>query len=191
LIIFSSIASYLHVFSMVLDAYCALAATGVVHFDLKCDNVLVEPLGGTGAPLVETLADPEALGFGVAICDFGESVVASSAGDAGGDAGPARQSPMVFDSRGTECVKAPEMLLIANARRKDHPGYDRRRRAGAGVAADVWALGCLLYELVTGEYLFHDEDYSRFFVRLTGRDELLGEEVTKQLAGARGVEECV
>jgi serine/threonine protein kinase len=83
------------------------------------------------------------------------------------------------------------MLLIANARRKDHPGYDRRRRAGAGVAADVWALGCLLYELVTGEYLFHDEDYSRFFVRLTGRDELLGEEVTKQLAGARGVEECV
>lgn len=51
------------------------------------------------------------------------------------------------------------MLTIANARRMGQPGV--------GPEADVWSLGCLLYELVTGDMLFYDPDWIRFFIRLT------------------------
>ena len=53
---------------------------------------------------------------------------------------------------------APEMYCVDQRR----AGFER-----PGAAADVWSLGCLLYELLTGELLFHDLDNARFFVRLT------------------------
>ena len=31
----------------------------------------------------------------------------------------------------------------------------------------MWSLGCLLYELVTGRYLYADDDWIRMFVRVT------------------------
>ena len=37
----------------------------------------------------------------------------------------------------------------------------------AGAPSDVWSLGCLLYELVTGRYLFADDDWIKMFVRVT------------------------
>lgn len=76
-------------------------------------------------------------------------------------------------NRGTEYMKSPEMLVVGNAtnqtRSKNH---DRRRREGAGTPADVWALGCLLYELLTERILFYDPDWIRFFLRLTQSKEV-------------------
>jgi serine/threonine protein kinase len=59
------------------------------------------------------------------------------------------------------------MLSIALNSSVTNPNYDRRHKIGAGPPSDVWSIGCLFFELLTGEYLFVDTDWSRFFLRIT------------------------
>ena len=67
-------------------------------------------------------------------------------------------------NRGTEFAKCPEMLRVDMLKPEDD---------FPGAAADVWGLGCLLYELITGELLFFEPDWTAFFTRLTTADQVL------------------
>lgn len=40
-------------------------------------------------------------------------------------------------------------------------------QAGANCQSDVWSLGCLLFELLTGEFMFFEQDWVYFFMRVT------------------------
>jgi serine/threonine protein kinase len=51
------------------------------------------------------------------------------------------------------------MLQLSINTRKDTDKYDRRKQVGTNRLSDVWSIGCLFYELLTGEYLFYDQDY--------------------------------
>merc|ERR1712216_756003 len=94
--------------------------------------------------------------FTVAIADFGESKTFSGIDD-----------ELTFRSRGTEFIMSPEMLTIAMAAHKSLDNYDRRKRQGADRASDVWSVGCLLFELLTGEFLFFDDNWTAFFCHIT------------------------
>lgn len=152
----------------------AMHSRHVVHFDLKADNVLMRQQPGSSESGVSLL-----------LGDFGEAMVLGQ-----GSAAALRQS------RGTECVQAPEMLLAGKFFRHWHAAggvlengnvmcaccvtltlvlgsqhadskHDRRKPVSASYSADVWSVGCLFYELLFGEFLFADPDWTQFFVRVT------------------------
>lgn len=108
-----SLPAILVIAAQVASALAALHAGGVVHCDLKPDNVLVlhEP-GPGGWPQVKVI-------------DYGVARLA--------DDPPATDGTVV----GTPAFMAPEQWHGAPTTR-----------------SDVYALGCLLYELVTGEPVF-------------------------------------
>ncbi|EFJ50375.1 hypothetical protein VOLCADRAFT_116901, partial [Volvox carteri f. nagariensis] len=229
---------YLSALSQVVDALRLLASHHVVHFDLKCSNVLIEPLpgirdgelwapaGGSSSTSNNTNSstggnsDSSSTGsstqhrapFRCVLADFGEARAYRCAEEA-----------FTARNRGTEVFKSPEMLLLnavgsrANGAAKstappppqpwtqppataaataqesaprspsrsatggdgapapssptataratikmtssmgtaeDAKRTTRQGLAGAGLASDVWSLGCLAYELLSGTVLF-------------------------------------
>jgi serine/threonine protein kinase len=45
--------------------------------------------------------------------------------------------------------------------------------SGAGTASDVWSAACMLYEILTGDYLFYDNDWIRFIIKVTTINETI------------------
>ena len=70
-----------------------------------------------------------------------------------------QQAAAICRNRGTEFAKCPEMLTV-DLTKGLHDEWP-------GAAADVWGLGCLLYELLAARLLFEEADWTAFYNRLT------------------------
>jgi len=112
---------YLNIYMNVLNTFQFLTENGVNHFDVKCDNFLIQPLNEDHW----TLEDEEEFwrptsdipNFSVTLADFGESKLYKDELDG-----------YTTRNRGTEFTKSPEMLVVANASQKTRSTYDRRKK---------------------------------------------------------------
>ena len=52
--------------------------------------------------------------------------------------------------------------------RKEDDNYDRRKKVGTTRSSDIWSLGCLFYELLTGNFLFEEiqDNYLEFMYKI-------------------------
>ena len=55
---------------------------------------------------------------------------------------------------------------------------------GTTRTSDVWSLGCLLFEILTGEHLFLNQDWVQFYLRVTSPNEILITEDKINLLGS-------
>ena len=112
----------------------------MTHFDIKADNFLLEP--GPELPRSTTSGThlKKVTLFRVVITDFSESRF--SAGT---------HTMWTSHKNGTEYIKAPEILIT----RMDNTKINRWRREENqfGQRADVWSLGCLLFEIIANDYM--------------------------------------
>lgn len=135
-----------------------LHSRGAALFDIKGDNFLLRHAPPRDCA-VRGVWERE-----LAITDLGDAVVASGGG--GGGVAVEGAAPR------TECTASPEMLL----RRETAAPDAAAAAAGVGAAlatpppvvtaaSDVWTAGCLVYEVLTGAYLF-DESVAQLCARL-------------------------
>jgi serine/threonine protein kinase len=149
---------YFSIFKEVLRKVEILHSNKITHYDLKSENVMIE-VGENDIPKK------------VCLGDFGECYLFTD-----------EQSEYSMKSKGTDYIKSPEMLLLPIKGRKDTDKYDRRVNNGTTRASDIWSLGCLLYELLAGQFLFYTPDYFVFLARVTTpTEELFSQEKLAQL----------
>jgi serine/threonine protein kinase len=146
---------FIRVFTHIVRAVKFLHDNGVCHYDIKSDNILLRRRPD-GAEASHPASDI------FCFTDFGVSLLTP---------GSHARDTFAKRSRGTELIKSPEMLLMAGSQTILGSQIDRRCRQGTNCASDVWSLGCLLFELLAGEFLFEDEDWVQFYYRITSNEQ--------------------
>lgn len=105
---------YLNIFKDVLNACLFLTENKVNHYDIKCDNFLIDPkLPGTpGIKIYNQETDTP--NFSVCLADFGESLVYTDP----------IEGYVTLHPRGTDFIKSPEMMQVGSYKADE----DRRKK---------------------------------------------------------------
>ncbi|KRW99809.1 Protein kinase-like domain [Pseudocohnilembus persalinus] len=140
--------TYLTIYREILKSVQLLHSNNVTHYDIKADNILLE---------IKEEKDGKK-NIRIVLGDFGSCKLFKNEDD-----------EYDLQSRGTEYIQSPEMLTLTIKRKRESDTYDRRKKVGTNRASDIWSLGCLLYEILTGDFLFQKPNWQwpDFFFHLT------------------------
>jgi len=135
----------LEIYDIIIQAIERLHNNKIIHYDIKCDNVLIDY--DTEESIDELIESGKIFKIipNVHITDFGECRMFLDDED-----------EFSIRPRGTDYIKSPEMLMLSRAKNLDN--FDRRKKYGTTRKSDIWSLGCLFYEILTGEFLFYDDN---------------------------------
>ena len=75
------------------------------------------------------------------------------------------------------------MLTLSLKNKKQADNFDRRKKIGTTKASDIWSLGCLFYEIVTGQFLFNSNNWMHFFMQVTSNKQPLLKDENKEKMG--------
>ena len=123
-------------FCQILQGVHYLHANGVVHRDLKLDNIMLHGSVETGT---------------VKIADFGLSALikVGSPGYDRTESSKRKDYRGLHEMWGTASYFAPELI-----------------QGAYGPQADVWSIGCILYEMLSGSHPFHGRDDEELFAMI-------------------------
>src|SRR2546425_1382674 len=119
----------------IADALQAAHEQGIIHRDLKPANIKVRPDGT------------------VKVLDFGLAKLAESASAASGPGLALSQSPTIT----TPALMTGVGVILGTAA---YMAPEQAKGRAADRRSDVWAFGCVLYEMLTGTRAFEGEDVS-------------------------------
>jgi len=155
----------LSLFRQALRACMHMQRQQIVHFDIKADNFLVVDdctmMHGKQHEASNPSTHQHSSPLRVCLADFGEAMFLSSPSSlssssfAMSHASSSSNTGMIggsIISRGTENIQSPEMLTLMRALDRTFDAHDRRRKQEADCASDVWAMGCLFYEICMHAY---------------------------------------
>ena len=152
--------TYLSIFKDILQAVQIIHNNNTTHYDLKCDNIVLDFLANDKDNTydVDATDDNENDSICIRVADFGECRMFLNEID-----------EHCTRSRGTDVIKSPEMLKHFGYQiRKEDDDFDRRKKIGTTRSSDIWSLGCLFYELLTGNFLFEEiqDNYLEFMYKI-------------------------
>ena len=143
-----------YIMRQIVDGLIYIHKKGIIQRDLKLANILVKFHSD------EDRKNLNMLKCRIKISDFGISIKAKEA----------------FSIKGTAAYTDPRILKKMAERNdlKDSDGYDK--------SADIWSLGALCYEMVTGRWLFNGRDIPDYCKNLEQGNYSIPSNLSKELA---------
>src|SRR5262245_2754459 len=133
----------------ILDALDAAHEKGIVHRDLKPSNIVITPNGGV-----------KVLDFGLAKVSGDASGPGESSGSVVWSGGGLTHSPTMF-------VPTVDGVLLGTA---PYMSPEQARGKAVDKRTDIWAFGCVLYEMLAGQPAFSGETTSDVIVAILDRE---------------------